>query len=311
MKKLLIVDDDEQLAFALAQRLHADNFECVIAHTGEEGFAAAKRELPDVVLLDLMLPGVSGYEVCRHMRGDPQLYATPILVLSGLRGKPEIVHALEQGADDYVTKPFRIDNLLTKIETLVSMKDSLDRVHADLQLPGTDATKRQINHRLARDERVAVCYFDILHASVFRDVHGADAFGDAIKVFAESLKTVRDDMKLYDLYIGYLGGQHFVAVTTYEQFKTYCNTAMSTFSQRVVSLYRPIERKQGYLLYTDRHGRESKGGLMCLSIDVVHNHFRTFRCAQHIFEALAHVRKNAEDGREGGVFVDRRCIAPR
>ncbi len=307
MPKILVVDDDENLAFAISQRLRADHFQCFIAHDGEQGFAAAKQELPDLIILDLMMPGMTGYELCRRIRRDPQIYATSILMLSGLGDEPEIVHGLEEGADDYISKPFRVDNLLKKVEALVSKKNILEKLHPELGLPCTESLKRQIDHRLARDERVAVCYFDILYAAVFRKVYGTDAFGNAIKLAANTLKNLRDGMKMNDIYLGYMGGQHFAAVTNPEQFKPYCNTVASTFKQRVVALYRPIERQQGYIVYTDQHGREAKDNLMCFGISVVHNRYRKFQCARQMFDVLTGIKAKAENSATGGIFVDRRC----
>jgi DNA-binding response OmpR family regulator len=306
MKKLLIVEDDKQLAHVIAQRLGADEFQCILVHDGEQAFAAAKQELPDVIILDVMLPSVTGYELCRRIRRDPQLYSIPILILTGLGDEPEVVHALEQGADDHMAKPFRFDILIKKLQTLVAMRESLDRRDTETGLAGTDAVKRQINHRLARGEKIAVCYFDILHAPAFRTVHGSAQFADVIKTAANSLRETRENMKFYDLFLGYMGGQHFVAVTNYDQFTSYCNTVTMTFNQRVLPLYRPIERQQGYVVYTDVKGRESKAPMMRLSIGVVHNHSRRFQSARHIFEVLTQVKSKAEENPDGGMFSDRR-----
>ncbi|MCD6287867.1 MAG: response regulator [Candidatus Hydrogenedentes bacterium] len=306
MNKILIVEDDKQLAHVIAQRLGSDHFECILEHDGKNAFAVAKQEIPDIMILDVMLPRVTGYELCRRIRRDPQLYATPILILTGLGDEPEVVHALEQGADDHIGKPFRFDNLIKKIQALFELRKSLNHVDPCTGLPGMDAVKRQINHRLAREEKVAVCHFDVSHSSAFRTVHGPDQFADVIKIVASSLKETRDGMKLYDLFLGYMGGHHFVAVTTYEQFSTYCNTVSATFKQRVMPLYRPVERQQGYVLYTDMKGREAKAPMMCLSIGVVHNHFRVFHSARHMFEVLTQVKAKAADSLDGGIFVDRR-----
>lgn len=307
MKKLLIVQDDMQLSSIISQRLRNDGFECLAATDGEQAFAAAKQEFPDVIILDAMLPRMTGYEVCRRIRRDPQLFAVPVLILSVLADRPEIVHALEQGADDHVAKPFRFDDLLTKVRALAAMKESLKRIDTETQLPGTDAVKRQINHRLARKEKVAVCYFDILHARAFRTVHGTNQFHEVIKVAANSMRDIRESLKLYDMYLGYMGGRDFAAVTDHEHYDSYCKDLIDMFKQRVIPLYRPVERKQGYLLYTDMHGREAKAQLMGMFAGVVHNRNRRFQCARHIFEVLAHVKVKAEQNPSGSVFVDRRC----
>ena len=306
LPRLLIVDDDKELAQMLREILELNDYAVEAVTDGETAMQRIAAAPPDLMILDVMLPRVTGYELCRRIRRDPQLYATPILILTGLGDEPEVVHALEQGADDHIGKPFRFDNLIKKIQALFELRKSLNHVDPCTGLPGMDAVKRQINHRLAREEKVAVCHFDVSHSSAFRTVHGPDQFADVIKIVASSLKETRDGMKLYDLFLGYMGGHHFVAVTTYEQFSTYCNTVSATFKQRVMPLYRPVERQQGYVLYTDMKGREAKAPMMCLSIGVVHNHFRVFHSARHMFEVLTQVKAKATDSPDGGIFVDRR-----
>ncbi len=307
--KIVIADDDTELAAVIAQRLGNEKFECIIASDGEEAFHITKRELPDVMILDIMLPKLSGYEVCRRMQRDPQLYTVPVLVLTGLSDEPEILHALEQGADDVVTKPFRFDNLIQKVRGLLAMKRSLNEPHPIFGLVGTDAIKRHINHRLARDDQLAVCYIDILHSKAFRSVHGADRYTQVVKLGADTLRETREGLEFYDSFIGYMGGQDFIAVMNIEQHEPYCKTILSSFEQRVTSFYRPVECKQGYIIYNDGKGRESKAPLMKLSIGVVHNEERKFHSARRIFEILTQLKSKIKEDAQGGLFVDRRCHA--
>jgi len=304
--KIVIADDDAELAAVMAQRLGNEKFECIIASDGEQAFHITKHELPDIIILDIMLPKMSGYEVCRRMQRDPQLYTVPILVLTGLSDEPEVLHALEQGADDVATKPFRFDNLIQKVRGLMAMGNSLNQLHPIFGLAGTDAIKRHINHRLARDDQLAVCYVDILHSKAFRSVHGAERYLEAVKLGGETLKETREGFEFYDSFIGFMGGQDFVAVMNMDQYEPYCRTALSNFDQRVSSFYRPVERKQGYIIYNDGKGHEGKAPLMKMSIGVVHNEEREFHSARRIFEILTQLKSKIKQDSQGGLFVDRR-----
>jgi len=306
MSKVIVADDDTELAAMIAQRLGSEKFECHIANDGKAAFDTAKRRLPDIVILDIMLPKLSGYEVCRRMRRDPQLYKTPILVVTGLGDEPEVVHALQQGADDVITKPFRFDNLIQKTRALLAMKNSLDELHPVVDMVGTDAIKRHINHRLARDEHLAVCYIDIQHLRAFRNVHGTDRYTEVLRLGANVLKETRTGLEFYDSFLGYMGGKDFVAVMNMDQYEPYCRTVLSNFEQRAMSFYRPVERKQGYVIHSDGKGRESKAPLMHLSIGVVHNSNRKFLSAQAVFEVLAQLKDKINQETHGGMFVDQR-----
>lgn len=112
MSGVLVVDDEPQIRRALATNLRARGYEVHLAATGEEALAIAAREHPDVVILDLGLPGIDGIEVVRGLRGWTDV---PIVVLSVRSDEGDKVEALDSGADDYVTKPFGMDELLARL----------------------------------------------------------------------------------------------------------------------------------------------------------------------------------------------------
>lgn len=112
MTKILVVDDEQQIRRALDINLRAHGYEVRLAATGEEALTDAAADLPDLVLLDLGLPGIDGVDVIRGLRGWTSV---PIIVLSARDADPVKVEALDAGADDYVTKPFSINELLARL----------------------------------------------------------------------------------------------------------------------------------------------------------------------------------------------------
>ena len=113
---ILVVDDEEQIRRALESILSVRGYQVALAPTGEEGVDIATRTPPDLVILDLSLPGMSGLEVCRRLR---RWYAGPVLVLSVRDGDADKVAALDLGADDYLTKPFSAPELLARVRALL------------------------------------------------------------------------------------------------------------------------------------------------------------------------------------------------
>lgn len=114
--KILVVDDEEQIRRALLSILSVRGYEVGIAETGEAAVELATREPPDLVVLDLTLPGISGLEVCRRLR---RWYSGPILVLSVRDADSDKVATLDLGADDYLTKPFSAPELLARVRALL------------------------------------------------------------------------------------------------------------------------------------------------------------------------------------------------
>ena len=105
-EKILIVDDEEDILELVNYNLSKEGYRVVCAATGEDALVEAKAQLPDLIILDLMLPGVDGLDVCRSMRMDPATTKIPIVMLTAKGEESDIVSGLELGADDYITKPF-------------------------------------------------------------------------------------------------------------------------------------------------------------------------------------------------------------
>src|SRR5919112_6363147 len=120
-KPVLIVEDDPDIAEGLRYNLERDGFSAVVADTGEKGLAAAldKGGPPSLVLLDLMLPGMSGTELCRRIRQEPSTRRTPVIILTARGSESERVAGLELGADDYVTKPFSVRELMARVRAVL------------------------------------------------------------------------------------------------------------------------------------------------------------------------------------------------
>jgi two-component system alkaline phosphatase synthesis response regulator PhoP len=116
MAKILVVEDMESVVKLLRMLLEREGFEVTVAQDGLEALEAVRRDKPDLVLLDLLLPGLDGLEVCRRIRHDPLTAHLPIIILSGKDEVADKVIGLEIGADDYITKPFEADELIARIK---------------------------------------------------------------------------------------------------------------------------------------------------------------------------------------------------
>src|SRR5581483_9133359 len=119
MAYVLIVDDEADLAGLVEFNLRAAGLDTAVAGGGEMAVRMAKHRIPDLVLLDLMLPDISGKEVCRRFRADPQLRDVPIVMLTARGDEPDRVSGFEAGADDYVTKPFSVRELVLRVQAVL------------------------------------------------------------------------------------------------------------------------------------------------------------------------------------------------
>jgi DNA-binding response OmpR family regulator len=142
MQKILIIEDESDIAESLRYNFHREGYLVEIAESGEKGLRLALESTPALIILDLMLPGMNGIELCRRFRREPQTKKTPIIMLTAKVTESDKIQGLETGADDYIAKPF-------------SVKEVLARVRAVLRRVETDSAKNY------QDDRVMIDFDDM------------------------------------------------------------------------------------------------------------------------------------------------------
>jgi|GEM_PF-820659 len=183
---VLVVDDNEDNRLIASTNLELAGYTVLEAEDGERGLEALAGTPADLVLLDIMMPGIDGYEVCRRIRADAALQQTKVLMLTAKAATTDLVKGFEAGADDYVTKPFEIDELLTRVRNLVELKraeDELRRINADLE-----AEVERRSAELARSEARYRTIFNAVPISIML----LDAEGRV-----EAVNTWHEDQPLF------------------------------------------------------------------------------------------------------------------
>ena len=154
--KILIVDDTPHNVKMLVDLLSAKGYATLTASSGEEGLAQVERERPDLVLLDVMMPGMDGYEVCRRIRGNPEYGILPVVMVTALDPIRERIKGLEAGADDFLTKPVNMAELIARVRSLLRIKDLYTTVQAQAaELADLNATlEERVQRQVAQLERL-------------------------------------------------------------------------------------------------------------------------------------------------------------
>jgi two-component system phosphate regulon response regulator PhoB len=124
-ERILVVDDEEEILELLKYNLETNGFRITCTSTGEEAMDRAKEGIPDLIILDLMLPGIDGLDVCKLLKNDPKTQNIPVIMLTARGEESDIVIGLELGADDYITKPFSPRVLLARIKAVLRRKSSI------------------------------------------------------------------------------------------------------------------------------------------------------------------------------------------
>lgn len=156
---ILVIEDDEIVARTIERCLRGGEFRVRLANSGVEGLRVARREIPNLVILDVIMPGMDGYAVCREMRGDPVLMDVPILFLTAKTKDEDKIAGFTAGGDDYLGKPFNIDELILRIRAILRRTRRIETTHptAANPQPGDELPPRVIGDEAQlQDERTLV-----------------------------------------------------------------------------------------------------------------------------------------------------------
>ena len=199
MKKILIIEDEKDMVTGLRFNLEARDYIVTAAYDGDEGYEMALKEKPDLVILDLMLPGMNGYEVCKNLK--QKMPEIPIIMLTAKSQEAEIITGLELGADDYITKPFSVLELLARIKAVLRRTKSGSQIPeifrvGNLEINFSKYTGRKQGEFLKlspREFEILYCFFEHRGKVVSRDelldqVWGYDSYPNTRTVDAHIAK---------------------------------------------------------------------------------------------------------------------------
>jgi two-component system, OmpR family, alkaline phosphatase synthesis response regulator PhoP len=124
--KILVVDDEEEIRELLSEFLTREGYQVVLAASGAESLTIAQRENPGVILLDVKMPGLSGIDTCRGLKGHEKTWHIPVIVATAYRER--VLEAFDAGADDFVTKPFQLDELAVRVKSIVRIQHLTDEL---------------------------------------------------------------------------------------------------------------------------------------------------------------------------------------
>src|SRR6185503_13432009 len=159
--RILVVDDDPDIARFVEINMRLEGFDVRIARDGEEALAAVSDAMPDLVLLDVMMPRIDGVEVCRRLRADPATAHLPVIMLTAKSLSADKVVGLTAGADDYLIKPFDTLELVARVRSTLRRHAEMRSVSPLTGLPGNHRIDLEIARRVSADEAFALCHLDL------------------------------------------------------------------------------------------------------------------------------------------------------
>jgi len=308
--KILIVDDDPDIRDVLKLTLSEENYELLEACDGEEALKIIHEIQPDLILLDYKIPKVDGREVCRRIKKDLLLRHLPIIMVTGKGDISDKVDGIDAGADDYVVKPFEPKELLARIRMILRHTERDLEANPLTRLPGNVSILKELSKRIDSKSQFAVCYLDLDKFKAYNDIYGFEHGDEVIRETARLLIRATKECGNHDDFVGHIGGDDFVIVTTPEKSDLLCQKLILYFENLVPSFYNEKDRKKGYIVAKDRKGTEQKIPLLSISIGIVTNEFRKITHVAQVGEIGAELKAYAKSLEKSNYVKDKR-IAER
>lgn len=295
--KVLVIDDDRPLCNIVTEVLLAEDIEVLQAHDGAEGLSLARRERPDLIILDVMIPVMSGYEVCRFLRKS---------FLTALGDPMEKVKGLAEGADDYLTKPFHPHELRSRVITHLRRSERDIQTSPLTRLPGNLAVERALRERIAKQRPFAVCCIDVDNFKPYNDKYGFFAGDQVLRMLSEIIVDAVLERGAEEDFIGHEGGDDFVVITAPERVEGICQAVIERFDAAMPQAYDEEDRERAYILSRDRQGRIVHFPLLTVSISVVTNVQRSLVHPGQIAHIAAQVMRYVKTKEGSNYAFDRR-----
>ena len=290
-RKLLLVDDDPLIRRVVTNSLSAIGYQVFSVGSATEALASARTHQPDLILLDVIMPEMSGYEVCQQLREDPQTATLPIIMLTAMDEPEAVVKGLKIGADDYITKPFNIEELISRIEA--HLRRSIRQVGANplTTLPGNPTIEHVLQERLDHHQSIAVLYVDLTNFKPYNDEYGWLQGDQVIKMLADKLIAAVRAHGGKDGFIGHIGGDDFVVLCTPECAEPVAQHLIAGFDNVIPSFYTDQDRERGYINVLDRRGKRFRAPMVSVAVAIITNRQRPFQHVAQIASEAAEVKK--------------------
>jgi PleD family two-component response regulator len=267
--RILVVDDEPHIVQILRFTLEKAGYQVFTAENGKVALEKIKELQPNLVILDIMMPIMDGYEVCRKMREDFHMNQIPVIMLSAKGDLPERVKGLEGGANDYLIKPYSNDELLLRVKNVLEWNMKQKEANPLTGLPGNTAIERELKIRINKKTPYAFLYIDIDNFKGFNDYYGYQKGDEIISFLAGILTKAVEKLGTKEDFVGHIGGDDFVLISDPSRAEFVAKYIIDEYDKGALFLLNEDDVKRGYFEVRNRQGELARISLMSVTIALV------------------------------------------
>jgi diguanylate cyclase (GGDEF)-like protein len=304
--RVLIADDQTILLALMKEMLEKAGFEVTTASDGNEALEQIHKTSPDIIVLDYDMPGKDGFAVTMLLKADPIFASVPIILLTAISDKQIKLKGLSLGVDDYLIKPVDADELVARIRMILRRTKQVLDANPLTRLPGNPSIQARIEREIGRGVQFAVLYVDLNQFKAFNDAYGFEAGDKVIKATANILVSQTRQCDRESGFIGHIGGDDFIVVTSFEQAEGLAQRIIADFDAITPSFYSAVDRERGYIVSTDRQGNVQQFPFLSVAIGVVHNRNKKLSSLAQISQIGSELKHLAKQNVKSSYVMDRR-----
>jgi diguanylate cyclase (GGDEF)-like protein len=281
---ILVVDDDPDIARFVEVNLRSAGYDVAVAADGEEALEKAQSLRPDLVLLDVMMPRIDGFEVAQRLRKTPQTANPSIIMLTAKALSADKVTGLQSGADDYIIKPFDPIELLARVKGTLRRAREMRNLSPLTGLPGNIRIQEEIERQVREEQDFAVLYCDLDNFKAYNDQKGFVRGDRLIQATARIVQDAVVEHAGTEGFVGHVGGDDFVAVVGPGEAEPVAKRIAERFDESRTEFYEAADLERGFVRVEDRKGVMQDVPLVAISIGIASTSKRRFA---HYGEAVA------------------------
>ncbi len=305
-ERILIVDDDPDILQFVRMNLELEGFTVQTADGGQEALETARNTPPDLVLLDIMMPEMDGLTVLRRLRTMPATMNVAVILLTAKALAEDRVKGLDLGADDYVTKPFDLEELVARVKTVLRRAQAMRDLSPLTGLPGNFRISRELEQRVEKEAPFALVHADLDNFKAFNDHYGFMRGDTVIKFTAHSLLEAATACGDQEAFVGHVGGDDFIAIVDPEYVEDFCKVAIHTLDDGILDFYDTADALQGYIEVTDRRGERHAFPICSVSLGVATNDRRKIVSEWEASAIASEMKEHAKRQAGSSYQIDRR-----
>jgi len=298
--RILVVEDDFDISNMLRIYFAGQGYEVQVAPRGSDALAMTRKQLPHLIILDIMLPDMNGYDVCRELRQTTRTSHIPIIFLTQKDERSDKIVGLELGADDYVTKPFDIEELKLRVKNSIEASKRQTQIDSKSNMPSGRLIEDHLRALMQSDKPWTYIDIKINDFDAFTEVYGFVAGDDVIRFMALLMNEVVEECGTPEDFLGHPGRDNFIVITHTKDVDRLKQRLAERFNAEVQQHYSFIDRERGYVLVPDGAQGERQASLMTLSIGSVSTLKYQFADIREVTELAAEDRRRGLSGEDAG-----------